>query len=112
MVKKSKSKKKDIPLLKSEKQVDDWLQDADLTDYFEDDDFQAFSFENLEQKLLDEAYSKSLKSQPVTLRLSKSLIQKLKLLAIRKGIAYQTLAKMLLQEQVDSQLLKNHQDQA
>lgn len=101
-----KSSKKQIPPLDTEKQVDDWLQKADLTDYFSGEEFSKVRFEKLEKKLVDEAYEEALKTQPVTLRLSLALIQKLKLLAIQKGLAYQTLAKILLQEQVNKSLTR------
>lgn len=96
-----KSAKKSIPALKTEDEVDQWLQKSDLTDYFTGDEFHKIRFEKLEQKLVDESYDKALKSQPVTLRLPKGLIHKLKLAAIKKGIPYQILARLLLQERVN-----------
>ncbi len=42
----------------------------------------------------------------MTLRLPETLILKLKLLAVRKGTAYQTLIRQLLQEVVDQQLAR------
>jgi predicted DNA binding CopG/RHH family protein len=96
-----KSKNKSLPNLKSEDDVDDWLQKTDLTQYFSGDEFHKVRFAKLEKKLVDEAYDKALESQPVTLRLPQELIQKLKLAAIRQGIAYQTLARLLLQRSVN-----------
>lgn len=90
-----------MPPLDSEEDVDHWLQKADLTRYFSGNEFHKVRFAKLEKKLVDDAYGQSLKSQPVTLRLPQGLIQKLKLAAIRKGIAYQTLARILLQERVN-----------
>lgn len=92
---------KKIPILKDDEAVDRWLQKADLTEYFKGDEFQKTRFTRLETKLVNEAYDKELKSQPVTLRLPLTLIMKLKLLAIKKGVAYQTLAKLLLQKSVN-----------
>ena len=104
MEKKQDKSKKQVPTLKTEAEVDNWLQKADLTEYFKEADFTPMRFEKLEKKLVNEAYESALKTQPVTLRLSQSLIQRLKLLAIKKGIAYQTLAKIILQDSVNSLL--------
>lgn len=96
-----KSVKKKVPSLRSEAAVDDWLQKADLTDYFTGDEFEKVRFAKLEERLIEDEYEAALKSQPVTLRLPKSLVQKLKLLAIKQGMAYQALARMILQEKVN-----------
>ncbi len=97
--------KKLIKKLVTEDDVDRWLQKADLTEYFTGDEFERVRFSKLEQKLVNESYERALESQPVTLRLPKGLIQKLKLAAMKKGIAYQTLASLVLRNQVN-QLLK------
>lgn len=102
----SGSVKKRLPTMKTEEEVDRWLQRADLTDYFTGEEFQRIRFSRLERKLVDESYAQSLKSQPVTLRLPQGLVQKLKLAAIKKGIAYQTLARLLLQERVNRLLAR------
>ena len=99
-----KSHRKSPPKMKSETAVDHWLQKADLTEYFTGDEFHKVRFAKLEKKLVDEAYEKSLQSQPVTIRLPRGLIQKLKLAALKKGLAYQTLARILLQERVNQLL--------
>lgn len=96
-----KSTRKKIPLMKTEEDVDRWLQKSDLTEYFTGDEFEKVRFAKLEKKLIEESYAKSLGSQPVTLRLPQTLIQKLKLAAMQKGIAYQTLARLMLQEKVN-----------
>lgn len=103
-----KSVKKALPDLKTDEQTDRWLQKADLTDYFTGEEFQKVRFAKLERKLIDESYEKSLRSQPVTLRLPQELIQKLKLVAMRKGIAYQTLARLMLQDRVNRMLARQH----
>ena len=100
-----KSLKKVVPPLKSEDEIDTWFQKADLTEHFSIDAFSKFRFEKLEKKLIEDNYESSLKSQPVTLRLPQSLIQELKLAAIRQGIAYQTLARILLRKNVRKLLL-------
>lgn len=102
MLKKSKMKK--LPDMDSEADVDAWLQKADLTQYFSGNEFHKTRFAKLEKKLVDNAYEKALESQPVTLRLPQELIQKLKLAAIKEGIAYQTLARLLLQKSVNKLL--------
>lgn len=99
MLKKLVNRKR-VPSLKTEEDLDRWLQKADLTQYFTGEEFEKIRFAKLEKKLIEESYDKALKSQPVTLRLPQSLIQKLKLAAMRQGIAYQTLARMVLQEKV------------
>lgn len=96
-----KSKLKELPDLKDEDEVDAWFQKADLTKYFSGKEFYKIRFAKLEKKLIDESYEKSLESQPVTLRLPQELVQKLKLAAIKQGIAYQTLARLLLQRSVN-----------
>lgn len=101
-----RSVKKEIPLLKTEEDVHRWFQRADLTEYFTGDEFQKVRFSKLEKKLVDESYQRSLQSQPVTLRLPRGLVQKLKLAAMRKGIPYQTLARLLLQERVNQLLAR------
>ena len=95
-----KSANRPLPVMKSEEDVDHWLQKADLTAHFSGDEFKKVRFAKLEKRLVEDAYEASQKSQPVTLRLPLSLIQKLKLVAIKKNIAYQTLARLLLQERV------------
>ena len=97
----AKKSLKKIPLLKDDKAVDHWLQKADLTEYFSGHEFQKTRFARLEKKLVDDAYSNELKSQPVTLRLPQTLIMKLKLLAMKKGLAYQTMARLILQKSVN-----------
>ena len=99
-----KSAKKKIPVLKTEEDVDRWVQKADLTQYFTGHEFEKVRFAKLEKKLVDESYDRTLKSQPVTFRLPKTLIQKLKLAAMKQGLAYQTLARMMLQERVNKLL--------
>ena len=94
------SPKKNIPALKSHDDVHKWIQNVDLTEYIDPNEFYKMRFARLEKKLIDESYEKSLKSQPVTLRLPQELIQQLKLAAIKQGIAYQTLARLLLQKNV------------
>ncbi len=93
--------KKDVPHLKTEDAVDRWLQKADLTQYFSGDEFEKVRFQKLERNLIEKSYESSQKSQPVTLRLPLGLIQRLKLLAMKKGMAYQTMARLLLHERVN-----------
>ncbi len=93
--------KKKVPHFKDEAAADRWLQKADLTQYFTGNDFERVRFEKLEKKLVEESYQLAQKSQPVTLRLPVSLIQRLKWLAMRKGMAYQTMARLLLHEKVN-----------
>ena len=96
--------KKKLPAMTSEAAVDRWLQDANLDEYFSGDEFEKVRFAKLEQTILDERYHKALESQPVTLRLPKSLIHKMKLLAIREEIPYQTLVRIILQKEVIKEL--------
>ena len=97
----AKKSVKKLPRMETEEEVDRWVQGSDLTRYFTGEEFQKIRFAKLEKKLIDESYDRSLKSQPVTLRLPEQLVQKLKLAAIRKGIPYQTLARLLLQDRVN-----------
>lgn len=104
MQKSSKNQKRRIPA--SESAIDRWIDTVDLTKDFQPSDFVPIRFARLEQQLVRGAYRAALKTRPMTLRLPETLILKLKLLALRKGTAYQTLIRQLLQEVVDQQLVR------
>ncbi|GEM_PF-6897256 len=86
--------------------IDTWIDAVDLNKDFSPGDFVPVRFTKLEHQLVRGAYRAALKTKPMTLRLPETLILKLKLLAVRKGTAYQTLIRQLLQEVVDRQLVR------
>lgn len=102
MKKSSTTPKHKIPA--GEAAIDTWIETVDLTKDFSPGDFTPVRFTKLEHQLVRGAYRTALKTKPMTLRLPETLILKLKLLAVRKGTAYQTLIRQLLQEVVDHQL--------
>lgn len=102
MVKKSKNKALD------ENDLDKWFQNADLSRLYDVSDFVPHSFKKLEETLIEQSYQKSQETIPVTLRLPKNLVQKLKLIAMQNGVAYQTLVKLLLNEKTNQFLSHPH----
>lgn len=106
MPKPSGNKRKKAPF--TEDKLDAWLQKTDLSRLYNPEDFHPHHFEKLEEKLIESSYQKSQKTVPVTLRLPKTIIQKLKLLAMREGIAYQTLIKIILNDRTNHMLERGH----
>ena len=83
-------KLKNIPKFKNEDQERDFWAKADSSQYFDFDTAELAAFPNLK-----------LTRQPISLRLTNSLLTKLKLLANKKDVPYQSLIKIYLEKAVD-----------
>ena len=83
-------KLKNIPKFKNEDEERKFWDKADTSDYFDFDSAELAAFPNLK-----------LTRQPISLRLSRSLLTKLKLLANKKDVPYQSLIKIYLEKAVD-----------
>lgn len=80
---------KTLPKFKNEDEERKFWDKADTSDYFDFDSAELVAFPNLK-----------LTRQPISLRLSRSLLTKLKLLANKKDIPYQSLIKLYLEKSV------------
>ncbi len=86
---------KKIPKFKSEKAERDFWKKNDSSEYIDWEDAGNVSFSNLKP---------SLKS--ISIRLPESMIEKLKVLANKKDVPYQSLMKVYLSEIIDSETQK------
>ncbi|MEJ6524679.1 MAG: BrnA antitoxin family protein [Opitutales bacterium] len=86
---------KKIPKFKSEKAERDFWKQNDSSEYIDWNDAENVSFSNLKP---------SLKS--ISIRLPESMIEKLKVLANKKDVPYQSLMKVYLSEIIDSETQK------
>ena len=86
---------KKIPKFKSEKAERDFWKQNDSSEYIDWNDAENVSFHNLKP---------SLKS--ISIRLPESMIEKLKVLANKKDVPYQSLMKVYLSEVIDSETQK------
>ena len=86
---------KKIPKFKSEKAERDFWKQNDSSEYIDWNDAENVSFSNLKP---------SLKS--ISIRLPESMIEKLKVLANKKDVPYQSLMKVYLSEVIDSETQK------
>ena len=86
---------KKIPKFKSEKAERDFWKQNDSSEYIDWNDAENVSFSNLKP---------SLKS--ISIRLPESMIEKLKVLANKKDVPYQSLMKVYLSEIIDSEMQK------
>lgn len=85
-----KKKLKSLPKFKSESEERKFWEKADSSEYFDFSKAKLVAFPNLK-----------LSRKPISLRLTESLITKLKLLANKKDVPYQSLLKMYLEKAVD-----------
>ena len=83
-------KLKTLPKFKSGDEERKFWDKADSSQYFDFDSAELAAFPNLK-----------LTRQPISLRLTNSLLTKLKLLANKKDIPYQSLIKILLSEKLE-----------
>ena len=88
-------KKKSIPKFKDETQEREFWHSHDSTEYI--------NWNNGEKVILPKL-KPSIKT--ISLRLPENLLNKLKLLANKQGVPYQSLLKMFLSERVDAELKK------
>ncbi len=87
MSKKSKSK----PVLQTEEEVRDYWTQHDSADYLDWSKAERVSFPNLKPS-----------TQTISIRLSKSLLDSIRLEANKRDVPYQSLIKIWLQEKLDS----------
>ncbi len=88
-------KRKSIPKFKDETQEREFWHSHDSTEYI--------NWNNGEKVILPKL-KPSIKT--ISLRLPENLLNKLKLLANKQGVPYQSLLKMFLSERVDAELKK------
>lgn len=88
-------KLKTVPKFKNEDEERRFWDKADSGDYFDFDSAQLVAFPNLR-----------LTRRPISLRLTNSLLTKLKLLANKKDIPYQSLIKIYLEKAVADDYLR------
>lgn len=79
-----------LPKFKSEDEERKFWDKADSSEYFDFGSAELVAFPNLK-----------LTRQPISLRLTNSLLTKLKLLANKKDVPYQSLIKLYLEKAVD-----------
>jgi predicted DNA binding CopG/RHH family protein len=87
MSKKSKSK----PVLQTEEEVREYWAQHDSADYLDWSKAERVSFPNLKPS-----------TQTISIRLSKSLLDSIRLEANKRDVPYQSLIKIWLQEKLDS----------
>jgi len=87
MSKKSKSK----PVLQTEEEVREYWTEHDSADYLDWSKAERVSFPNLKPS-----------TQTISIRLSKSLLDSIRLEANKRDVPYQSLIKIWLQEKLDS----------
>lgn len=87
MSKKSKAK----PALQTEEEVREYWTDHDSADYLDWSKAESVTFPNLRPS-----------TQTISIRLSKSLLESIRLEANKRDVPYQSLIKIWLQEKLDS----------
>ena len=90
-------KLKKIPHFKTEAQERRWWQTHDSTEYVDWSKAQHVSFPNLK-----------LSTKTITIRVSQSLLDSLKMLANKKDVPYQSLVKIFLDEKVREESVLVH----
>jgi len=84
---------KKMPKFKNEKEERDFWSDHDATDYVDFSDAREALFPNLKPT-----------TRTISVRLPETLIDKLKTLANRRDVPYQSLLKVLLAEKVEEEM--------
>jgi predicted DNA binding CopG/RHH family protein len=79
-----------LPSFKNEDEERDFWSKIDLSDYFEAKDFEAVSFPNLKPS-----------TKTISLRLPEDLLAKIKSLANKHDVPYQSMIKMFLAQRID-----------
>ena len=85
-----KNKIKKIPPFKNENEENKFWDTHDLTDYFDMSQAKFVTFPNLKPS-----------TQTISLRLPQGLLDRIKVLANKRDVPYQSFIKMLLAQQVD-----------
>ncbi|OGW04361.1 MAG: hypothetical protein A2W77_09090 [Nitrospinae bacterium RIFCSPLOWO2_12_39_16] len=89
----SKNKLKSMPKFKSEDEEREFWATHDSTDYFDKSKMFKARFPNLKPS-----------TKTISIRLPEYLIEKLKILANKRDVPYQSLLKMFLAEKVEDEL--------
>lgn len=84
-------KSKDKPALQTEEEVREYWTDHDSADYLDWSKAESVTFPNLKPS-----------TQTISIRLSKSLLESIRLEANKRDVPYQSLIKIWLQEKLDS----------
>ncbi|MBF0318193.1 MAG: BrnA antitoxin family protein [Nitrospirae bacterium] len=87
-----KRKLKEIPVFKTEDEERDFWDTHDATDYFDFEKAERIDFPKLKPT-----------TRSISIRLPEILIARLKMLANKKDVPYQSLIKMYLDEKVESE---------
>lgn len=83
-----------VPKFKNENEEREFWNKIELTDYFDLSDFQSVVFPNLKPS-----------TKTISLRLPEALLYRLKVMANKQDVPYQSLIKILLNEKLEE---KNH----
>ncbi len=84
----------------SEASIDQWLHKADIGKIQGNAHFQKTSFLHIKPTDWNKLYEEFQKSKPINIRLPLRIINRLKQVAIEKGIAYQTLIRLWIVERL------------
>ena len=94
MKKESMPKKlKEIPVFKDEEEEREFWAKEDSTDYFDWNSAQSFVMPKLKPT-----------TRTISLRISESMLEKIRLVANKRDVPYQSLIKIFLQERLDEEL--------
>ena|SRR3989338_4499431 len=99
---KTGSRRSEVKKKYSESEIHRWLQGADLSKLAVSHRFQRVSFPNLKPTDWDKLYEDFQRSKPISIRLPVRVIDKLKQLALQKGIGYQALIRMWVTEKIQT----------
>ncbi|MCX6160849.1 MAG: BrnA antitoxin family protein [Ignavibacteriae bacterium] len=89
-------KKKKIPVFNSENAENDFWEKTDSTDYIDWGESRKVNFPNLKPSV-----------KAISIRLTESMINDLKILSNKNDIPYQSLMKIFLQEKIQEAKFKN-----
>lgn len=97
---KSGSKKLKVQRDYSEEELHQWLQGADLAKLANKLKFTRTLFPSLQPTNWNKLYRDFQKTKPISIRLPVRIIDKLKQMALQKGIGYQALVRLWLTERI------------
>lgn len=87
----------------SEEDIHQWLRGADLGKLALRSRFKKTTFPHLRPTNWEKLYEEFQKSRPISIRLPIRVLDKLKQLALQKGIGYQALIRMWVTEKIQTQ---------
>ena len=90
-----KNKLKPIPIFKNDDEERDFWAKADTSEYFDWSKARRVVFPNLQ-----------LTKRPISLRITNSLLAKVKMLANKKGMPYQTLMKQYISRGIEQEFTR------